>query len=192
MRRCSDGPRMYCSIMAQLGASFNGYAGPCETTGVGRECRHRCNPAKVKSHTNFTANSSEKPCKLATTVSGREKSSAAPVAGWCERGAKLFCARKAPRVRFVSPVFICANLTQAFEDAMATHSSLLGGLYNHTETNRENVWCFFLKARSFLSDCREYLSQSYRVDLNVCHCWQISPGGFRGAWSEEKHIQMFN
>lgn len=80
MRGRSDEPRMYSSIMAQLGAGFNGYAGPCETTGVGRECRHRCNPAKVKSHTNFTANSLERR-KLATTGSGREERSAAPVAG---------------------------------------------------------------------------------------------------------------
>lgn len=86
--------------MAQLGAGFNGYARACETTGVGRGCRHRCNPAKVKSHANLAANGSS----------------------------------KAPRVTFVRTAFPRANLTRAFEDAMATHNSLLGGLYNHTAT----------------------------------------------------------
>lgn len=92
-------------------------------------------------------------------------------------GTKLFCAHKFFCVKFVSPAFIRANLTRAFEEAMATHNSPLGGLFNDKET-RGKLLVFFQGAQSFQSECHMDLRQCYRVDLNVCQCWQIWLGAF--------------
>lgn len=46
---------------------------------------------------------------------------------------------------FVSPAFIRANLTRAFEDALATHNPPLGDSYNDTETRGKLLAFFFNK-----------------------------------------------
>lgn len=141
MRRRGDGHRMYSSIMAQLGAGFNGYGGPCETTGA--DAGDMGESAGTDAILQRLKAAQISPLTAPRGTNGRRRAAAdrrkVLLRRWADasEGAKLFCARKAPRVRPVSPAFIRANLTQAFEDTMATHNSLPGGLYSDTETRGE-------------------------------------------------------
>lgn len=99
-------------------------------------------------------------------------------------GAELFCARKAPHVRFVSPTFIRANLTRAFEDAMATHRSL-HGLYNHTETRGKLLVVVFKKLPLSLSRVLKPKLQSRSKRLSLLT--NLAQGFGRGGLDRKKN-----